>query len=201
MKQSLLIFAKNEVFGKVKTRLADTLGNERALDVYQKLLKHTCTITKALPVHKIVFYSDYIEQQDLWSSTQYQKRVQQGEDLGLRMRNAFANVLDEGADRAVIIGTDCPDLSSGIIMEAFDKLNIYDIVIGPAKDGGYYLLAMKGLNSDLFYNIDWSTDLVLKQTLDICKSKKLSVHLLPVLADIDREEDLNSFGITLIHSL
>lgn len=195
MKQVLIIFAKNERYGQVKTRLADTTGHEIALSVYRQLLHHTCEVTRELPVKRIVFYSDYIDHDDLWSTTVYDKRVQFGHDLGERMKNAFANVFGEGAAQVVVIGTDCPELTTAIILDAFAHLNRHDVVIGPAKDGGYYLLAMKAVNNDLFRNIDWSTSLVLQQTLAICKQKDLSVFLLPELSDIDNEADLINMKI------
>lgn len=197
MKQALIIFSKNEVYGKVKTRLAATTSHELALAMYRTLLKHTHEITSLLNVQKIVFYSDYIDHQDLWDTHNYQKRLQIGYDLGQRMTNAFADIFDEGAELSVIIGTDCPELSSALIIESFDRLKLHDVVIGPAKDGGYYLLGMKKLKLDLFQEIDWSTDRVLSQTLNVCEEKNLSVFLLRELMDIDTEEDLRNMQLTL----
>lgn len=195
MTQALIIFAKNEVVGTVKTRLAATIGNENALQIYKTLLKHSFHTTYALPFSKTVFYSDYVELQDLWHNASYNKKVQRGEDLGEKMKNAFAAVFGEGAQQAVIMGTDCPQLNADIIHDAFDALAQYDIVIGPAHDGGYYLLAMKTLYPELFSGIPWSTHLVLQQTLQICQQLNLSVYLLPKLTDIDTEEDLKKVSI------
>lgn len=192
MNQCLIIFAKNEVFGNVKTRLAATMGHETALSIYQKLLHHTCEITSVLPVQKVVCYSDYIEPNDCWSNGVYNKKVQQGEELGERMQQAFEDICKEGAEEVAIIGTDCLELTSDIIMKSFECLSKHDVVIGPAKDGGYYLLAMKTLHSELFKDIAWSTESVLAQTLDICTKKNLSVHLLPELSDVDNEHDWNN---------
>lgn len=195
MKRALIIFARNEVVGKVKTRLAATIGNEKAFLIYKRLLKHIFHITSALTFQKTVFYSDYIEQQDLWDNAIYGKALQQGADLGEKMKNAFAHVFAEGAKSAVIIGTDCPQLSSKILQKAFAALAHYDIVIGPANDGGYYLLAMKKLYAPLFSGITWSTHLVLAQTLERCKQLNLSFFQLPPLTDVDNEEDLHKVGI------
>ncbi|MGZ5255377.1 MAG: TIGR04282 family arsenosugar biosynthesis glycosyltransferase [Flavitalea sp.] len=189
MKRSLIIFAKNEVHGKVKTRLAETTSDDTALVVYKTLMEHTHKITRVLPVQKKLYYSDYIEQNDCWENDVFDKHVQNGADLGTRMLNSFEEVFDGGAEDAVIIGTDCMELSSGIIVKAFEYLIYVDIVIGPAKDGGYYLLAMKGAHKELFENIDWSTEHVLKQTLNICEQLGLSVQLLEELSDIDNEKD------------
>jgi len=189
MKRALIIFAKNEVLGKVKTRLAATTGNDKALSVYKTLVEHTHGITRVLPVRKKLYYSDFIEQKDLWENEVFEKNLQQGTDLGMRMYNAFDNVFDEGYEDAAIIGTDCMELSSGIIMKSFEYLIFFDVVIGPAKDGGYYLLAMKAAHKELFENIKWSTENVLQQTLEICEREGLSVQLLEELSDIDNEED------------
>jgi|CXWL01.1.fsa_nt_gi rSAM/selenodomain-associated transferase 1 len=190
MKQALIIFAKNLIYGQVKTRLAATIGNDMALTVYRHLLQHTVSVTNYLPVEKIVFYSNTIEEQDLWDNEVYKKQVQFGNDLGERMQYAFDYAFERGNKEVAIIGTDCLDLTSAIIMNAFAWLKNYDVVIGPASDGGYYLLAMKQMHQQLFKNIAWSTVEVLKQTLAICNQQNLSVYQLPVLSDIDNENDL-----------
>lgn len=184
---TLIIFAKNIVHGNVKTRLAATIGNDKALEIYKDLTRHTQSITEHLPVDKIVFYSNYIEYVDSWDNG-YRKAKQQGCDLGERMKNAFDNVFREGYAKAVIIGTDCPSLTQDLIHDAFNKLNDFDIVIGPAVDGGYYLLGMKKLHPGLFANIQWSTDTVFNDTIAACRHH--SYCLLPLLRDIDKEEDL-----------
>ncbi|MDB5279572.1 MAG: glycosyltransferase [Ferruginibacter sp.] len=191
MTQALLIFAKNLIHGKVKSRLAGTIGNDAAMNVYKHLLRHTASITDQLPVHKILFYSDSIETNDAWCDKKYDKQMQSGNDLGERMRHAFENAFAKGNKEVVIIGTDCLDISTDVITQAFSHLKNFDVVIGPAKDGGYYLAGMKQLHAALFININWSTSEVLQQTLDICKHKNLSVYLLPVLSDIDTEKDLS----------
>lgn len=192
-KQALLIFAKNPEAGKVKTRLAATIGNEAALSVYHQLLLHTVLITEGLPVDKIVFYSNYIKQGDMWSDALYYKEVQYGNDLGERMQNAFALTFSNGYESIVIIGTDCPDLSTEIITNAFGYLQLYDAIIGPAEDGGYYLLGMKAPHQ-LFDDIAWSTDSVFHLTISKCAALGLKYFLLPVLNDIDEEKDLHTFN-------
>lgn len=190
MKQVVLIFAKNLIYGEVKTRLAVTTGNDIAFSVYSELLKHTQTITKDIYADKIVFYSDPIEGQDIWRNETYKKEIQQGKDLGERMQNAFAYVFENGYEEAIIIGTDCFELTSSIINKAFSHLKDNDIVIGPAEDGGYYLLGMKKLHTELFQDISWSTAHVLQQTFANCSKKNLTYQLLQELSDIDDEKDL-----------
>jgi uncharacterized protein len=191
MNQALLIFAKNLIPGKVKTRLAATIGNDAAMTVYKHLLQHTASVTDQLPVNKMVFYSESVETNDAWCDKKYDKQIQTGDNLGERMQHAFEHAFAKGNKEVAIIGTDCLDISAEIILEAFTHLKNFDVVIGPAKDGGYYLVGMKQLHTTLFMNISWSTSEVLQQTLDICKHENLSVFLLPVLSDIDTASDLN----------
>jgi uncharacterized protein len=193
MKKTLLIFAKNLIHGEVKTRLASTVGHDKAMTVYEQLIAHTIETTKHLPVDKTVFYSKRIELEDAWDNKIYEKNIQTGNDLGDKMKNAFATVFGNRNKKLVIIGTDCPDLNASVIMNAYVYLEDHDIVIGPASDGGYYLLGMKKLHPRLFEKIDWSTGKVLAQTLQICESSNLSTFLLPELSDIDDENDLKKY--------
>ena len=194
MKEALLIFAKNPEYGKVKTRLASTIGDAQALSIYEQLLKCTISVTKDLPVDKIIFYSDFVIEKDGWKNNIYGKKIQDGKSLGSKMKNAFISSFTVGYEKIVIIGTDCFELEEKHILKAFEELKKVDVVIGPAKDGGYYLLGMKKMYESIFENVDWSTDRVLKQTLSICGKLNLSVFLLPELNDIDDEEDLRNQG-------
>lgn len=186
----LLIFYRNPELGKVKTRLAATIGNEKALSIYLKLAEHTQNITEGLKADKLVFYSHTIEKQDQWPDEIYQKAVQSGNDLGERMLNAFKYGVESGYKHICIIGTDCLELNQDIIQNAFNALAQHDVVLGPAKDGGYYLLGMKKVYSDFFNNKQWSTQTVAHDTLLDVLQLKASVRLLPLLSDVDVEEDL-----------
>jgi len=191
---TLLIFTRNLVYGKVKTRLSVTLGNDKALSVYSLLVEHTAKIAKSVDAIRIVYYSEAIADEDTWDNT-YLKTVQQGGDLGKRMANAFNENLKTGTKMVVIIGTDCYELTGGIIADAFAQLEQHDVVIGPALDGGYYLLGMKVFHPELFVDVAWSTPSVLKDTLSRCESLTLNYFLLPVLSDIDEEKDLEHTDI------
>jgi uncharacterized protein len=186
---ALLIFTKNLVYGNVKTRLAATIGKDKAFETYKKLLAHTVAVTQSLCCTKFVYYADAVEQNDAWNDT-CKKRKQQGNDLGERMMHAFLEVFNQGSSTAVIIGTDCPELGETIIQSAFEQLTGNDVVIGPAADGGYYLLGMKSLHPQLFEKIAWSTSAVLETTMNRCRLLRLSYALLPLLHDVDEEEDL-----------
>lgn len=194
-KNALLIFAKNPTLGKVKTRLAATIGNDRALQIYVQLLNHTQSVTNNVAAIKIVFYSDFIAMNDIWDKG-YLKNIQRGADLGERMSTAFDKMLKKGFDKAVIIGTDCYDLTNAVIEDAFSALENHDVVIGPALDGCYYLLGMKNHYPQLFNEMVWSTDTVFDDTLARCTDLKLSSFVLPVLSDIDDEKDLVNTNIS-----
>ena len=190
MKKALITFFKNAEAGKVKTRLAATLGNEKALLIYNALVIHTIAIAENVDADRFVFYSSHITVNDEWEDKTFFKRLQKGNDLGERMCNAFDSLFSEGYNSICIIGSDCPALTTEIIDKGFNASGNTDVVIGPAKDGGYYLMGLKKINTDLFRNILWSTTNVLSQTLDVCARMDLSVHLLEELSDVDVEDDL-----------
>ncbi|RNC92629.1 MAG: glycosyltransferase [Allomuricauda sp.] len=184
----LLIFTRNPELGKCKTRLAATIGNEAALEVYKFLLAHTATITSELDVNKQVYYSEKIWQEDVWPNTVFSKKLQQGADLGARMHHAFQEGFEAGYKKIIVIGSDMYDLSKEDLETAFSTLEQHDFVVGPAKDGGYYLLGMKKLRSTLFENKAWGTASVLSDTLTSIENENFT--LLSVKNDIDLYEDI-----------
>ena len=189
-KNLLLIFIKNPKPGKVKTRLAETVGKDKAYQIYLDLLNYTISEAMKVDSARQVWYSSYIDRDDKIDEDSFQKSVQSGKDLGEKMMNAFAQGFKDGYGKIVIIGSDCPEIAASIIEDAFEKLDECDVVLGPSEDGGYYLLGMRQLIPELFSNIDWSTERVLQQTMFAIQQKKLTWHQLPVLNDIDTEEDL-----------
>lgn len=191
-KKLLMLFVRNPELGKVKTRLAAAVGPERALEIYLQLLQHTRDLTKELPVQKLVYYSESVDTNDLWPNEQYQKRVQPEGDLGEKMEAAFASAFSEGYTSVVIIGSDCLQLTPDIVLQAYSELEQHDVVIGPALDGGYYLLGMNRLHPKLFQNKRWSTVHVFPATLQDIKNLQLSHALLPRLSDVDYVEDLDA---------
>lgn len=186
----LIIFYRNPIAGKVKTRLAATMGDQMALKIYRALSQHTRTITEYLPLTKIVYYTDAIEQGDMWPDNVFKKSLQQGEDLGERMENAFNEGFESGFTSICIIGTDCYELTREIILQAFTALKSSDAVVGPARDGGYYLLGMNKPLKDVFRNKRWSTDAVFQDTIRDFKSLQLRYVKLPKLTDVDTDGDL-----------
>lgn len=186
--RALLIFIKNPLSGKVKTRLAATIGEEKALRIYLQLLQITRNTTLQADCARYLFYSDFIDTTDDWLPEDFHKALQHGDDLGQRMYEAFRSLL-EHYTKAIIIGSDCPELGEEILNLAFNKLDESDIVLGPAVDGGYYLLGMKELTPELFEGIAWSTPEVMNQTLKKIKSIDKTVAFCPTLRDLDDEAD------------
>jgi len=190
MSRHLIIFIKNPVLGNVKTRLAATVGDTRALEVYGQLLAITRKAALGADCHRQLYYSDTIGLDDAWAADHFSKHVQEGNDLGERMCHALGASFAEGATRAVIIGSDCPEISSTIIEDAFERLGTHDAVIGPAEDGGYYLMGMTAPHPEFFIGKQWSTACVLRDTLQDMERLGLSCAQLPMLNDLDNAEDL-----------
>ena len=187
---ALIIFSRRPVLGKVKTRLASDIGEAKALIIYKLLLNHTRTISNKLNCDLLLFYSDGVDYDDEWDGNLYQKFEQRGDDLGIKMYNAFKFAFYRNYNKVVIIGSDCHDLTQTIIEQAFDALNNEEVVIGPAKDGGYYLLGLKRLIKPLFWNKEWSSENVLVDTILDLKNENKSYVILETLNDIDHAEDL-----------
>ena len=193
MKKALIIFARYPELGKVKTRLAKTIGNETALSVYKELLLYTHRITKNIAADKFVFLSEQVSEDHfpLWNYpiNRFIIKIQEGNTMGERMFHAFRDLFASGYEQVCIIGSDCITLTQQNITDAFNHLEQYDAVIGPSADGGYYLLGMKKPHTFLFENKEWSSDRVLYSTIEDFRLMQLSFYLLPVLSDIDTEED------------
>jgi rSAM/selenodomain-associated transferase 1 len=188
----LLIFIKNPQKGKVKTRLAKDIGDDEALAVYHRLLAHTARITATFQGDKTVFFSDFIPQAELhyFPTAQYAYALQQGEDLGVRMMAAFDQAFAQGASKALIIGSDCPELSAEILWQAWEALDEHEAVIGPAADGGYYLLGLRQTHPDLFLGKAWSHAQVGAEAMASMRALAWSVAQLPLLHDVDEVQDL-----------
>ena len=188
---ALIVFTRNPEIGKCKTRLAKTVGDQSALLIYKYLLQHTANVATKIKADRYVFYSENITDNDIWSSDMFNKKLQSGEDLGSRMFNAFDELLRAEHEKVIIIGSDLLDLNEAIIEEAFLKLDQHDVVVGPAQDGGYYLLGMKKMHPDVFKNKDWGTETVRKDTLKDLQNS--TVFLLKELNDIDTFDDMKHY--------
>jgi rSAM/selenodomain-associated transferase 2/rSAM/selenodomain-associated transferase 1 len=193
----LIIFTRYPTIGQVKTRLIPAVGAEGAAQLHRHMTEQTLTQVQALQKHwpltvEIHFAGNQSYQaMATWLGTDWQYRPQTAGDLGERMSSAFTDARQAGMERVVIIGTDCPGLNAEFIQDAFAQLLTHDLVLGPAIDGGYYLIGLRSLHPELFAGISWSTDRVLTQTIEIGQRLNLSLALLPFLADIDRPADLS----------
>jgi len=187
----LIIFVKNFIYGSVKTRLAKTAGDDKAMEIYKRLVHHTVSVAADLRYDKMVCYSEYVDVDDIFDKG-FKKSVQHGDDLGERMHNAIDEAFKQGYRKVVIVGSDCIEITTAILNEAFAALSLTDLVIGPANDGGYYLLGMTTIHPALFTAKNWSTDNVYKQTMNDVTAIGLSCSFLPILTDIDEEKDLTA---------
>jgi len=191
MSNCLLIFTRNPELGKVKSRLAKGVGKENALTIYKKLLQHTREVVTQVDCDRWVGYSVSIRDNDMWETRDFKKFKQEGDDLGDRMKHAFKAAFAAGHKKVIIVGSDLYDLRARHIEEAFTALDTQETVIGPAKDGGYYLLGMKSLIPEVFSNKEWGTETVYETTLANLNKEKL--HTLEELNDIDFAEDLKPY--------
>lgn len=192
-KNALIIFTRNPELGKVKTRLAKTVGDKTALKIYKFLISHIVEVSENIEVDKYVFYSENIQENDVWDNSVFRKKLQQGENLGERMNKAFEELFKMGYEKVVIAGSDIYELTTQDIEDSFIALETDDFVIGPAKDGGYYLLGTKQLNQDVFKNKNWGTSSVFKETMSDLKNEKVS--LLAVKSDVDVYEDIENVAV------
>ncbi len=190
----LIIFTKYPEYGKVKTRLAATIGNGKAMKFYKTCAEHLFDSALALndSVEIFLFYSpekDFAKIKK-WIARDFSYIPQTDNDLGLRMADAFENLFDNNFRKVVIVGTDIPDVNAELLIHAFRALDNNDIVIGPAYDGGYYLLGMKKFFPALFQGIEWSTNKVFDLTVEKAKKAGLKVEIIKKLHDIDTEMEL-----------
>lgn len=185
--QLLIVFVKNIKLGKVKTRLAKTIGDEAAFEVYKELVAITEKATEEVEMHKMIYFSDAVVDTK-WKNAI--KKVQFGIDLGARMQNAFEDGFNEGYESIVLIGSDLPSISNEIIQKGFNELKSNHVVLGPAADGGYYLIGMNHLYKDIFKNKPWSQNDLLSVTLKELEKNSIPFSLLETLNDIDTFEDL-----------
>lgn len=186
----LILFVKHPRPGAVKTRLAADIGTEQALAVYQDLLAHLKAVATPVQADKVVFYGDEIPADDLWAATGWPRQAQEGPDLGARMAQAFAWGHAQGYRRMVLVGSDLPQLSTGILETALHWLQVTESALGRARDGGYYLIGLRQPLPAAFAGITWSTPTVAQQTLDRLLGAGLRCALLPLLSDVDTAADL-----------
>jgi len=195
-KERLIVFTRYPEPGKTKTRLIPALGALGAATLQRQMTEYVLLQARELqsfyPVSVEVRFAGGEQQlMQKWLGKDFQYVAQGTGDLGCRMTKAIADACQNGIESVAIIGSDCPQLQAMAIAQAFQLLHQdYDLVLGPALDGGYYLVAVNRLIPELFIGIDWGTQRVLQQTVNIAKKLNLAIAYLPTLADVDRPEDL-----------
>lgn len=197
MKKGLIVFAREPLPGKVKTRLAASLGDRDAAELYETMLQDVLKGVRRLNDVDTVVYWACEEESLPWLAEKYRcrSRRQSPGNLGQRMEGAFGEMFADGCELCCIIGSDAPDLPLPYLQEAFRLLASpqSDAVIGPCRDGGYYLLGMRRVWPELFRDIPWGSSTVLDRSLAAAEGSGVSVSLLPAWQDIDTLEDLQAY--------
>lgn len=194
----LIVFARYPRPGEVKTRLGASIGHEAAAAAYRSMAAHAFAVAEEVAMGGVTVYLSYApgageDEVRSWVGREFHFLVQEGEDLGGRMYHAFRHLFSSQSGPAVIIGTDVPALTAEIVQTAFAHLQTHDLVIGPSRDGGYYLLGMRSLHPRLFLEINWGSPTVLQKTMERAAELGLrSVHL-EALDDIDTSEDYAAY--------
>lgn len=193
--QKLIIMTRYPEAGKTKTRMIPALGAEGAAKLQKQLTEKTVAIVEELQQGNdvtlyIYFSGGSLELMQQWLGDRHNYYEQSSGDLGKKLTSALQESFTNNSTKIVFIGIDCPDLTSTILAEAFSSLDNYDLVLGPAADGGYYLIGLSRLLPQLFEGIDWGTSVVFSQTQKIAQQLNLKINYLPTLRDLDRPEDL-----------
>jgi uncharacterized protein len=192
--EQLILFAKAPRLGAVKSRLAETAGPECALTIYRELVETLLARLHTLRGVELRFTPDDARSEiEPWLGEKWFATPQGNGDLGERLTRAFAEAFARGAERVVIIGSDCPEVNAADVRTAFRELREHDLVVGPATDGGYWLIGLRAAHPELFAQVAWSSESVLGQTLAHARSLGLRIQLLRILADIDTEADWNAY--------
>jgi rSAM/selenodomain-associated transferase 1 len=190
----ILLFVKSPTAGKVKTRLAAEIGEDMTVGLYKCFVEDLISMIDNIECGLELYLHppEAMSQVRRWLGDRHSYRPQRGDDLGRRLQDAFAGAFEEGFSKVIAIGSDSPDLPEGFLCEAFDQLESHDAVIGPASDGGYYLIGFSedAFVAEAFDSIAWSTSAVCEQTRARLKERGLSVHLLPLWHDVDSRSDL-----------
>lgn len=187
--QALLIFTRNPELGKCKTRLAATIGDPAALEVYKHLLRHTAEqCAEFRQADRFVYFTEALGTGEFWDPSTFTYKLQQGSDLGEKMKNAFRAAFGAGYKRVVLIGSDLPDLDTQVLGQAFEALKQQEVVFGPAADGGYYLVGLVEVPEQIFIGKSWGGTEVLSDTLSDLQG--IQVSLLSERNDVDRYEDI-----------
>ncbi len=193
----VILFVKFPEKGKVKSRLSRDMDWDFVLRLYECMVEDTIEVLKRARAPFVICFDPpgALDLMRSWLGPEFSFSPQTGNDLGARMEQAFVQAFSGGADRALLIGSDIPGLRSEVIAEAFESLASHDAVIGPARDGGYYLIGFqkKGFEASIFHDMMWSTPSVCSETMVRLRGRNRTVHVLPRCSDVDTKEDLKTF--------
>ena len=194
---AILIFCKYPIPGQVKTRLGNEIGHDTAAEVYRRMVDHTLKEVSTVKGNctPLIFHAHEQDQANIenWLGRYGECTAQKGDTLGDRMSNAFETCFDSGYNKALVIGTDCPDLTHRHLEDTFQKLEEHEVVIGPTEDGGYFLLGLTKPRPELFRDMPWSTDQVFSKTRERLTTRNISHHHLESLRDLDFKEDFDFY--------
>lgn len=194
MTRKLMIFIRAPQAGQVKTRLAEAMGSAGALQAYETMLAILFNTLGEMANVELRFTPDGARKAcERWLRPEWRLEPQGAGNLGEKLRRAFQESFDAGCERVVVIGSDCATLEARDIQAAWEALSTHDVVIGPARDGGYWLLGLRRTAPTLFDNIPWSTEIVFRQTLRRAREAGLTVHCLRELSDVDTLADWREF--------
>lgn len=195
-KSCILFFVKYPEKGKVKTRLAVELNETVAFELYKNFVLDLLSMLEKVGTQFLICHYPANSQEEFvkWLRGKYSYMPQQGDDLGQRMKNSFTQIFGQGYERAILIGSDSPDLPGDLVIRALSALNKYDTVIGPSFDGGYYLIGFKSSSflPAAFEGIEWSTDTVFRETIHILEKANLEICRLQKRIDVDEFADLRT---------
>lgn len=191
----LIVFVKAPRVGMVKTRLAAEIGAPAARDAYRALLRAVLLRIESIENVQLRYSpDDAVAEISRWLKPSWTSAAQGKGDLGERLTRAFAEAFGSGASRVVVIGSDCPWMNADDVEQAWRALESNDLVLGPATDGGYWLIGLRAPAPELFSNMEWSTATVLRETLRRARDRSLRVQLLRELRDVDTLEDWQAFS-------
>jgi rSAM/selenodomain-associated transferase 1 len=194
--KAIIVLIKSPDRVLVKSRLAESIGDDRARILYRYFVEDLLDILAGQDVPLRIYFQPPDAKEDIarWLGNRYDLFPQRGGDLGERMREAFEETFQQGYRSALLIGSDAPDLTAPIFQEGFGVLSMHDAVLGPSMDGGYYLIGFRDdtFRPEIFEGIPWSTNVVFQKTLEIFIALGDMVHILPIWRDIDVIEDLKA---------
>jgi len=193
-KKALALLITNPNDGQVLPKIASKLGVVAARKINSQLLMHANEIACQFFEEKKVFYPSEVQAVDMFSMNHFEKVAQNGWSLSARIQHAFENTFNQRYNPVVLVNTNCPDLNDDQIREAFFALKCHDLVMGPTRNGSFYLIGLRKYSSLILENINWEGNEVESEVITRMKTLNLSHHLLPELGDLQSTSDLEVYN-------